>query len=186
MLGTGLQGKTLGIVGLGAIGSATARRGRAFGMKIAFATDVPPNPATVAELEARQLSLEELAEAADVLSVHCSLTDTTRHLVDRRLLGMMKTTAYLINAARGPIVDEDALVDALRCRAIAGAGLDVFEHEPHVHPGLLELDNVVLLPHIGSATVETRTAMAELAAQNVVAVVKGEPPITPVNHVPRA
>jgi lactate dehydrogenase-like 2-hydroxyacid dehydrogenase len=180
MLGTGLQGKTLGIVGLGAIGSATARRGRAFGMEIAFATDVPPDPAIVAELEAKELLIGELAAVADVLSLHCPLTETTRHLIDRRLLRMMKPTAFLINAARGPIVDEVALVDALRAGTIRGAGLDVFEDEPDVNPGLLELDNVVLVPHIGSATLETRTAMAELAARNVVAVIGGKPPITPV------
>jgi glyoxylate reductase len=129
---------------------------------------------------ARYLELEELLETADVVTLHCPLTPSTRHLLNAERLARMKPTAYLINTARGPIVDEAALVEALRDGVIAGAGLDVFEHEPQVHPGLLELDNVVLLPHLGSATVETRTAMAVLATQNVVAVLGGEPPLTPI------
>jgi glyoxylate reductase len=183
LAGSGLQGKVLGVIGLGAIGGATARRARAFGMAIVYATDVPVKAEVVAELSAQELSLDELAETADVVSVHCPLTAETAHLVDARFLGRMKPTAYLVNAARGPIVDENALVEALRDGSIAGAALDVFEHEPDVHPGLLELDNVFLLPHLGSATVETRTAMAELAARNTVAVLDGEPAITPVNDV---
>jgi glyoxylate reductase len=126
------------------------------------------------------MALDELLATADVVSLHCPLTPETRHLIDRDALRRMRPSAYLVNTARGPIVDEAALVDALAEGVIAGAALDVFEEEPEVHPGLVELDNVVLVPHLGSATVETRTAMADLAARNVVAVLRGEPPVTPV------
>jgi glyoxylate reductase len=179
MLGMGLQGKTLGIVGLGQIGTATARRARAFGMRIAYTGRRPADAALEAELEATRLDLDELLATADVVSIHCPLSDATRHLIDARRLGLMKPTAYLINCARGPIVAEAALAQALRDGTIAGAGLDVFEHEPAIEPGLLELENVVLLPHLGSATIETRTAMGVLAARNAVAVLAGEPPLTP-------
>ena len=180
MLGAGLQGKTLGIVGLGQIGCATARRARAFGMEIAYAGRRRADPAVEAELGARLLPLAELLAEADVVSLHVPLNDRTHHLIDTAALRRMKPSAYLVNTTRGPVVDEAALVDALRSGAIAGAGLDVFEHEPDVHPGLLGLENVVLIPHLGSATIETRTAMAVLAARNAVAVLAGEPPLTPV------
>jgi glyoxylate reductase len=180
MLGTGIQGKTLGIVGLGQIGTATARRARAFGMEVVYAGRHPADPALEAELGARFLSLDELLETADVVSLHCPLTEETRHLITARRLRQMKATAFLVNTTRGPVVDESALADALRDGVIAGAGLDVFEREPEVHPGLLELDDVVLIPHLGSATVETRTAMAVLAARNAIAVLHGEEPPTPV------
>jgi glyoxylate reductase len=133
-----------------------------------------------AHLDARRLELEELLATSDVVSVNCPYNAETHHLIDAAALERMKTTAFLVNTARGPIVDESALVDALRAGVIAGAALDVFEHEPEVHPGLLELDNVVLVPHLGSATVETRGAMAELAARNVAEVLAGRAPITPV------
>jgi glyoxylate reductase len=182
MLGSGLAGKTLGIVGLGAIGAATARRARAFGMEIVYTSRRAAPPELEASLGgARRFSLAELLSTADIVSLHVPLRDETRHLIDGDALAAMRPGAYLINTARGPIVDEDALVHALRSGTIAGAALDVFEHEPDVHPGLLELDNVVLLPHLGSATIETRTAMAVLAARNVRAVLGGEPPLTPVN-----
>jgi lactate dehydrogenase-like 2-hydroxyacid dehydrogenase len=180
MLGSSLQGKTLGIVGLGQIGAATARRARAFGMRIAYTARRPVDAALEAELETARLELDELLETADVVSIHCPLTDATRHLIDARRLGLMKPTAYLVNTARGPIVDEAALARALRAGTIAGAGLDVFEREPAIEPELFELENVVLIPHLGSATIETRTAMAVLAAQNVVAVLAGQPPLTPI------
>ena len=183
LLGTGLQGKTLGVVGLGAIGRATARRARAFGMRIAYAEPVPAPPEVEAELEAQRIELDELFETADVVSLHVPLTEGTRHLVDARRLRQMKATAHLVNTTRGPVVDEAALAEALRDGVIAGAALDVFEQEPEVHPGLLELENVVIVPHLGSATIETRTAMAELAARNAVAVLAGETPPTPVNAV---
>ena len=181
MLGTGIQGKTLGIVGLGQIGAATARRARVFGMKIAY-TGRRRSPGALAdELDARWLSLEELLAESDVVSLHCPLSDETRRLIGAAELRAMKASAYLVNTTRGPVVDEAALADALRNGVIAGAGLDVFEREPEVHPGLLVLDSVVIVPHLGSATVETRTAMAVLAARNASAVLAGEEPPTPVN-----
>jgi glyoxylate reductase len=133
------------------------------------------------ELGARRVELEDLLRTSDVVSIHAPLMDSTRHMINAESLARMKDTAYLVNSARGPIIDEAALVDALRSGEIAGAGLDVYENEPEVHPGLLELDNVVLLPHLGSATIETRTAMGVLAAKNAIAVLKGEQPPTPVN-----
>ncbi len=180
MIGAGLQGKTLGIVGLGSIGRAVARRARAFGMRVAYSQRNPAAPEVEAELEATAHALEELVAIADVVSLHCPLTDQTRHLIDAERLRLMKPTAYLVNTARGPIVDEAALAEALRERRIAGAALDVFEREPEVEPGLLELDNAVLVPHLGSATSETRTAMAVLAARNAIATARGEAPLTPV------
>ncbi len=180
MLGRGLGGKRLGIVGLGAIGARVAERARAFGMEIAYYNRAEAPAAVTGPLAARRLELDELLASADVLSLHCPLTASTRHLIGAAELAAMKPTATLVNTARGPVVDEEALVVALREGQIAAAGLDVFEHEPRVHPGLLELENVVLVPHLGSATVETRTAMAELAARNALAAVRGEPLPTPV------
>jgi glyoxylate reductase len=181
LLGMGLQEKLLGIVGLGQIGTATARRARAFGMRVAYTGRRRAAPALEAELDATFVeSLDELLAAADVVSLHCPLTPETHHLIDARRLGLMRPTAHLVNTTRGPVVDEAALAEALRDGTIAGAGLDVFEREPEVHPGLLGLENAVLLPHLGSATVETRTAMGVLAARNALAVVAGDPPITPI------
>jgi glyoxylate reductase len=181
MLGQDLRGKLLGIVGLGAIGSKVAERARAFGMEIAYASRTPADPAAVAALGAERLDLDELLARADVVSLHCPLTPQTRHLIGAAQLRAMKPTALLVNAARGPVVDEEALVEALREKRIAAAGLDVYEHEPRLHPGLLGLENVVLAPHLGSATVETRRAMAELAARNAIAAIRGEPLPTPVS-----
>ena len=181
MLGSGLQGKTIGIVGLGGIGRAVARRARSFGMRVAYTSRTPADPEVEAELEAERMTLDELLAQADIVSLHLPLSEETRHLIGAEALGRMKSDAYLINTARGPVVDEAALADALKRGEIAGAGLDVFENEPDVHPGLLELENVVLVPHLGSATKETRTAMAELAARNALAVAAGEPALTPVN-----
>lgn len=181
MLGTGLQGRRLGVVGMGAIGVATARRARAFGMTIAYTKRTPLDAATAAELDAVHLSLEELLATSDVVSLHCPYSPDTHHLIDAARLATMRPTSYLVNTARGPVVDEAALADALRSGTIAGAGLDVFEHEPTVHEGLLGLDNAVLIPHLGSATVETRTAMADLATANALAILDGGEPVTPVN-----
>ena len=178
MVGHDLRGGRLGIVGLGGIGSRVAHRGRAFGMEIAYAGRGESPHA--AELEATRLDLDELLATSDVVSLHTPLTPETRHLIGARELGLMKPTATLVNTARGAVVDEAALVDALRDNQIAAAGLDVFEHEPQVHPGLLALDNVVLVPHIGSSTFGTRDAMAELAARNAIAIAAGEDPPTPV------
>jgi glyoxylate reductase len=180
MLGSSLRGKLLGIVGLGGIGRRVAERARAFGMEVAYHSRHPA-PAEVEEaLGAERMPLERLLRKADVVSLHCPLTPETHHLIGAAELESMKTGAVLLNAARGPIVDEPALAEALAAGRIAAAGLDVYEHEPRVEPRLLELDNVVLTPHLGSATVETRTAMAELAARNAISVLRGRGPLTPV------
>jgi len=180
MLGSGIQGRRLGIVGMGDIGQALARRARAFGMTIAYSNRKPVAPDIEAELGAEFMSMDELLTTSDVVSINCPYSPATHHLISSSELGMMKSSAYLINTARGPIVDEAALVDALRSGEIAGAGLDVFEAEPTVHPGLLECENAVLVPHLGSATVETRSAMARLAAHNAVNVLSGVEPPTPI------
>jgi glyoxylate reductase len=178
MLGRDLRGKTLGVLGLGKIGAKVAERARPFGMEIAYSSR---HPADAAErLDARRLSLEELLESADVLTLHSPLTDETRHLIGAAELALMKPTAILVNTARGPVVDEAALVEALRSGQIAAAGLDVYEDEPAVHPDLPGMENVTMTPHLGSATVETRAAMAELAARNAIAAARGEPLLTPV------
>jgi glyoxylate reductase len=166
MLGTELRGKQLGIVGRGRIGRAMAAKAPAFGMTAVFAK--------------HDMSLDEMLVSSDVISLHTPGGPDTRHLINRRTLARMKRTALLVNTARGSVVDEDALVWALNERLIAGAALDVYEKEPSVHPGLLTLENVVLAPHLGSATRETRTAMADLAVRNVIAVLSGQPPLTPL------
>ncbi len=177
LLGAGLQGETLGVVGYGRIGRAVARRALAFGMRLAYTDRAelpsPDPPATF-------LPLDELLASSRVVTLHCPLDRDSRHLLDRRRLRLMRPGAFLVNTARGPLVDEEALVEALADGRLGGAGLDVFEREPAVHPGLLELDRVVLLPHIGSATAETRAAMAELAATNLIAVLEGREPPNPV------
>lgn len=180
MLGSSLRGKLLGIVGLGGIGRRVAERGRAFGMNVAYHSRRPAPAEVVAALEAERMPLDRLLAEADVLSLHCPLTPETHHLIGAPELQAMKESAVLLNAARGPIVDERALAEALAAGGIAAAGLDVYEHEPRVEPRLLELENVVLVPHLGSATVETRTAMAELAARNAISVLGGQGPLTPV------
>ena len=180
MLGTGIQGKTLGIVGLGLIGQATARRAKAFGMEIIYSGRRQADPAIEAELGAKYVSFDELLETADVVSLHCPLNDETKHLINADRLKQMREDAYLVNTTRGPVVDEQALVDALRKGEIKGAGLDVFEEEPKINPGLLDLENAVLIPHLGSATIETRTAMATLAARNALGVLAGSGPVTPI------
>jgi glyoxylate reductase len=173
MLGMGLQGRQLGIVGMGQIGIATARRAKAFGMNIAYTRRTPLEDHVIDELDAKFMTMDELIESSDVLSLHCPYSPATHHLMSENHFARMKKTAFLINTARGPIVNEQALVDALKAGEIAGAGLDVFENEPAVNPGLLELDNAVLIPHLGSATVETRAAMADIAATNALAILSG-------------
>lgn len=180
LLGSSLQGKTLGVVGMGGIGQATARRAKAFGMEIVYLSRSEIDPVIAAELGARRVELDELLAISDVVSLHCPYGPATHHLIGAEQLATMKKSAYLVNTARGPIIDEAALALALREGQIAGAGLDVFEQEPKVHPWLLELENVTLVPHLGSATVETRTAMAVLAADNTLAVLGGEQPPTPI------
>ena len=153
---------------------------KVFGMEVLLAGRSEPDPAAVDGLGARVAGLAELLTASDVVSLHCPLTPQTHHLVGAAALRAMKPTAHLVNTARGPVVDEAALVAALEAGEIAGAALDVHEEEPRVHPGLLTREDVVLLPHVGSATVETRTAMADLAVDNVLAVLAGRDPVTPV------
>jgi glyoxylate reductase len=179
-LGGDIHGATLGIFGMGRIGQAVARRAPAFGMRVRYHSRTRLAPEREAALQAEWVDRETLLTGSDVLSLHAPLTPETRHLLDRAALARMKQGSYLINTARGPLVDEAALVDTLRDGPLAGAGLDVYEHEPAITPGLLELPNVVLLPHIGSATHGTRTRMAVLAAENVSAVLAGRPPPTPV------
>lgn len=181
MLGMGVEGKVLGVVGLGRIGRAVARRGRAFGMRIVYHNRHRAAAEVEEALAAEYRQLDELLGEADVVTLHTSLSEQTRHLIDAGRLGLMKPTAVLVNASRGPVIDETALVDALRNRRIFAAGLDVYESEPHVDPGLLELENVVLAPHIGSATIETRTAMSDLAAENLIEGVEGRRPPCLVN-----
>ena len=176
MTGMELAGKQLGVVGAGRIGRAVAARAGVFGMNVAFA-DVTVG----AELDGHPvIPLDALVATADVLTLHVPLTPETRHLINQALLERMKPTAYLVNTSRGPVVDESALAWALKSGVIAGAALDVFEREPIVHADLLGLENAVLVPHIGSATRETRAAMADLAARNAVAVLTGGTAITPV------
>jgi glyoxylate reductase len=179
MLGSDLRGKQLGIVGMGRIGAAVARRAAAFGMRVAFAS-LPQASVSVDAQAFTPMGLDELLASSDVVSLHVPLTPDTRHLIDRKALARMKRTAYLVNTSRGPVVDEEGLAWALREGLIAGAALDVFEREPIVHPDLLGLENVLLAPHLGSATTETRTAMADLAVSNVLAVLAGQPPVTPI------
>jgi glyoxylate reductase len=181
MLGTELHGKQLGILGMGRIGRAVAARAPAFGMSVVYHRGgTSPQASEETGLKPRATSFDELLVTSDVISIHTPLTPDTRHLIDQRALARMKRSAYLINTSRGPVVDEEALAWGLRERLIAGAALDVFEREPEVHANLLDLDNVVLAPHLGSATRETRTAMADLAVTNVLAVLGGGQPLTPV------
>ena len=183
MLGMELRGKQLGIVGLGRIGSAVAARAPAFGMSVAACSleaMTAPAPGAVRRPDVEMMTLDRLLATSDVVTLHVPLTSETRHLIGRHALSRMKRTGYLVNTSRGPVVDEDALAWALGERLIAGAALDVYEQEPRVNPGLLGLDNVVLAPHLGSATTETRTAMASLAVDNVLAVLAGRAPLTPV------
>ena len=167
MLGTELRGKQLGIVGRGRIGRAVAAKAPAFGMTAKFAKEDMP--------------LDELLVSSDVISINTSLRPDTRHLIDRRTLMRMKRSAILVNTARGPVIDEEALAWALKERLIAAAALDVYEREPIVQEELLTMENVVLAPHLGSATRETRTAMIDLAVSNVIEVLQGRQPLTPVS-----
>jgi glyoxylate reductase len=179
MLGTELAGKQLGVVGMGRIGRAVAAKAAAFAMHVVYADVGAEKPAGVIP-GASRVSFDELLVTSDVVSLHVPLTPATRHLIDRRALARMRRTAILINTSRGPVVDEEGLAWALGQGLIAAAALDVYEQEPAVHPELLTLDSVVLAPHMGSGTRETRTAMADLAVRNVLAVLGGRPAITPV------
>jgi glyoxylate reductase len=180
MLGSSIQNQTLGIVGMGQIGIATALRAKSFGMKIIYTRRNRLDEKIEKELSAQYVSLDELLQQSDIVSLHCPYSTETHHLISDAQLSKMKKTSYLINTARGPIVNEEALANALINKTIAGAGLDVYENEPKVNEKLLKLDNVVLLPHLGSATVETRTAMATTAANNAIEILSGNKPLNPV------
>jgi glyoxylate reductase len=176
LLGAQLKGKTLGVIGLGRIGEGVAERAaRGMGMKVVY-SDVAAHADFEQRYAAKFLPIDELLAEADVVSIHVPLLPSTKHLINAKRLAMMKRTAYLINTSRGPVVDEKALVSALKRGRIAGAGLDVFEFEPKFAPGLTKLPNVVLTPHIASATHEARSAMAELAARSIIDVLDGRTP----------
>ena len=175
LIGTELKGKTLGIVGTGRIGTGVLKRAIGMEMKVAY-YDVKRNEELEKTYGATFMSLEDLLKNADFISIHVPLLPATRHLINTERLAMMKPTAYLINTSRGPVVDEEALALALKAKTIAGAALDVYEHEPKVHPLLLKLENVVLTPHTASATMEARNAMAELAANGIIMALKGGVP----------
>ena len=181
MLGQDVHHKTIGIVGFGRIGQAVARRATGFGMRVIYhdAVDLPPE--VERESGAKRAPFEQLLTEADFISIHTNLTPETRHLFSTDQFRAMKSTAVLVNTSRGPVVDEAALAGALRDGEIFGAGLDVFENEPDVHPDLLDLDNAVIIPHLGSATVDTRRAMGLLAVENVFAALDGERPPTILN-----
>ena len=177
LLGSAIQGRQLGVVGYGRIGRAVARRAAGFGMSVAY-SDIEEH--AIPDPPAAFMAPEELFSTSHVVTLHTPLNEETRHLVDETRLRLMPPGAFLVNTARGPLVDEAALAQVLKEGHLGGAGLDVYENEPSVHPGLVGREDVVLLPHIGSATVETRAAMAELAARNILAVLAGEEPPTPV------
>jgi glyoxylate reductase len=183
LLGMDLVGKTLGVIGMGRIGQSVAAKAAAFGMRTVFMKS-PRRPNEVITgpdgVPYEGLSFEEVMKRSDVVTLHVPLSSETRHLVNQNSIRLMKPTAYLVNMARGPVVEEAAVVSALENGWIAGAALDVYELEPVVHPGLLKFDSAFLIPHLGSATRETRTAMCNLAAQNLIEVLGGRPPLTPV------
>lgn len=180
-LGVEVSGKTLGIIGMGNIGKAVAKRARAFNMPIIYHSRTRQSAQVEAELGLQYRSLEEVISQADFLSFHLSYHPSLRHMIGSEQLKRMKKTAFLINAARGPVIDEAALAEALKNKVIAGAALDVYEFEPKVTAELLPLDNVILCPHLGNATVETRDAMAKIAAENIIAVLQGGKPLNCVN-----
>jgi len=176
LLGADIKGRTLGIIGLGRIGSAVAQRMQdGFDVKIIY-FDIRRNEELEKKFNIEYRELDDLLKEADFVSLHTALTDETRHLINAERMKMMKTTAYLINTSRGPIIDEKALLEVLKNKTIAGAALDVFENEPELTPGLAELENIVLTPHIASATKETRDKMAEMAANNITAALGGQTP----------
>ncbi|WP_372724937.1 2-hydroxyacid dehydrogenase [Novipirellula sp.] len=180
-LGLDISGSTLGLVGLGRIGRAMIQRAKGFDMKVLYWNRTRMESGEERKLGVEYVELDQLLAQSDFVSLHVALTEGTKHLIDERRLGQMKPTAYLINTARGPVVDEKALLRALQTNSIAGAGLDVFENEPEIEPGLFQLDNAVLAPHLGSATIATRTKMGELAVENCLAGCTGKRPANLVN-----
>lgn len=181
MLGADITGATLGLVGLGRIGRAMIPRAKGFGMNILYWNRTRYTPEQERSLGVTYLPLERLLERSDFVSLHVALSSETRHLMNREALERMRRNSYLINTTRGPVVDEAALVDVLRKGGIAGAGLDVYENEPALHPGLADLDNAVLLPHVGSATLQVRTRMGFLAIENCLSACRGHRPLFVVN-----
>ena len=181
LLGHDIWEGTLGIVGFGRIGRGVARRARAFGMRVLYHDEFPASPEVEKDLGVTRADLFQLLSESDFVSVHVPLTPTTRHLFSTAQFATMKPSAVLVNTSRGPVVDEAALAVALKTHQIFGAGLDVYENEPDVHPELLKLDNVVLAPHIASASVRTRSRMSEMAARNVITGVRGGRPPNIVN-----
>ncbi len=181
MLGQDVHHKTLGIVGFGRIGQAVARRSQGFGMRVIYYDTYRPPPEVEREFGAEYRDLDDLLAEADFISIHVALTPETRHLFGADQFRKMKPTAVIVNTSRGPVIDEPALAEALKAGEIFAAGLDVFEKEPEVHPDLLGLDNAVVIPHLGSATVDTRNAMGLLAAENLVAALEGRRPTTLLN-----
>ncbi len=179
-LGMELNGKRIGIVGMGRIGKAVARRARGFGLEIVYNKRQRLSPDEEKKLSARFMDLDELLQTSHIITIHTPLTPETNNLINRERIYKIKEGAILINTARGAVVDEDALIERLEKGSLFGAGFDVYRGEPNINPKLLKLKNVVLLPHIGSATTETRLAMANLAADNIIAVLSGGKPITPV------
>jgi glyoxylate reductase len=179
-LGTDVGGGTIGVVGAGRIGTAVLRRARGFSMRMLYTSRRDAEAADA--LGARRVPLNDLLANSDVVTLHVPLGESTRHMIDAGALQRMKNSAILVNTARGAVIDEAALIAALREGRIAAAGLDVYESEPRVAPELLRMENVVLLPHIGSATTATRQAMANCAARNVIAVLRGQPPLTPIDE----
>jgi len=175
-IGEDVREKTLGIIGLGRIGFAVAERALCFGLKIVY-HDVVRNPEFEAKFGGKFLETPELLKQSDFITLHVPLMASTRHLVGKKELAMMKKSAYLINTSRGPVIDEKALVVALKKKQIAGAAIDVYEFEPKLTPGLNKLENVILTPHIASATIETRKKMSEIAAQNIIETLSGKVPV---------
>ncbi len=176
LVGRDIHARTLGIFGMGRIGQAVARRARGFSMRVLYSDVEAASPEIEQELGLERVSAEQLLRESDFVSLHVPLRESTRHLIGAKELRLMKPTAVLVNTARGPVVDEAALVEALENGVITGAGLDVFEREPEVHPGLLKLPNVVVAPHIASASVDTRRRMCMMAAENAVAALEGRRP----------
>jgi glyoxylate reductase len=181
LLGTDVGAKTLGIIGLGRIGQAMAKRARGFDMKLLYSQRNRAPVAVEESLQAQYVSMPELLQQSDFISIHCPLTADTKNLIGEREFAMMKPQCFLINTARGAIVNEEAMIAALQSKRIAGAGLDVFAREPQVPAALLKMDNVVMAPHIGSASVETRSAMARLAADGVINGLQSKLPKNAVN-----
>jgi glyoxylate reductase len=176
LLGRELAGRTLGIVGLGRIGAAVARRARGFGLRVLYTQRTRASVELERDLAAELVSFDELVQQSDFVSIHVPLSEATHHLFDRNALARLKPDAIVVNTSRGAVIDEAALVEVLREHRIAGAGLDVFEREPELHPGLLELDNVVLSPHVASSTEATRATMARAVAEDILRVLRGEAP----------